>query len=157
MGTDLFLSLPGTVLGSIVFDPVAWGALALAAALGAMVFFSVCIAPLVVIRLEAQIAARFIRAVFPWYYAFGVVITGIAAVLCTAHAPVSAGLAFTVCLAFVVARQALMPAINAARDASMSDPAVARRFDRLHGASVALNMLQIVLLLLAFAFAFYRI
>ncbi len=155
--TELFLSIPGTVLGSILIDPVAWGALAIAAALGAMVFFSACIAPLVFIRLEAQIAARFIRAVFPWYYAFGVVVTGVAALLCGAHAPIASGLAFLVCLAFVVARQGLMPAINSARDASMSDPALARRFDRLHRASVVLNVLQIVLLLLAFAFAFYRI
>jgi hypothetical protein len=157
MGTDLFLSLPGTVLGTIISDPVAWGALAIAATLGSMVFFSTCIAPLVFIRLEAQIAARFIRAVFPWYYAFGFVVSGLAAALCAGHAPLASGLAFAVCVCFLIARQALMPAINSARDASMSDPALARRFDRLHRTSVAINVVQIGLLVLAFAFAFHRI
>ena len=38
-----------------------------------------------------------------------------------------------------VARQILMPAINAARDAGAK-----LRFDRLHGLSVALNMVQLV-------------
>lgn len=157
MDTELLLSMPGTVLGSIVFDPVAWGALAIAATIGAMLFFSICIAPLVFIRLEAQIAARFIRAVFPWYYAFGLLTSGLAAALCATHAPIASGLAFTVCLGFLLARQVLMPAINAARDASMSDPTLAQRFERLHRTSVAINVVQIVLLMVAFAFALYRI
>jgi len=144
------------VIGSFFSDPVAWGALAIAATLGAMVFFSICIAPLAFMRLEAQIATRFIRAVFPWYYAYGLVGSGLAAALCAAHAPIASSLSFVVCLGFLISRQGLMPAINAARDASMSDPSLARRFTMLHRTSAGINLVQIVLLMVAFAFAFYR-
>ena len=44
---------------------------------------------------------------------------------------------------FLLARFALMPAVNAARDRELAgDPAAKRRFARLHGASVALNGAQ---------------
>jgi hypothetical protein len=41
-------------------------------------------------------------------------------------------------LVAIVARQILMPAINTARDSGAK-----ARFDRLHGLSVALNMVQL--------------
>ena len=36
--------------------------------LGAMLFFSGVMAPLIFTKLEADVAGRFIRQVFPWYY-----------------------------------------------------------------------------------------
>jgi hypothetical protein len=65
----------------------------------------------------------------------------------------AAALSLATALGFLLARQVLMPAINAARDAAMADPAAARRFDRLHRASVMLNGVQVLLLLAAFAAA----
>ncbi len=47
----------------------------------------------------------------------------------------------------VIARQVLMPAINRARDRQIAGEAAARRrFGVLHGASVVLNLVQIVVL-----------
>ena len=140
----MLLSLP---------DAAAWGALLIGITLGAMLFFSACVAPLVFLRLQPEIAGRFIRALFPWYYGFGVIGSGLSALLCADTAPTAAGLAFASALVFLFARQVLMPAINAARDASMADAAAARRFDRLHRASVAVNIVQVVLLLSAFTAA----
>jgi hypothetical protein len=137
-------------------DAVGWGVLAIGITLGVMLFFSACVAPLVFLRLEASVAGRFIRALFPLYYAAGIVGSGLAAMLCAGEAPVAAALAFATCLGFVVARQVLIPAIDAARDASMADPAAARRFARLHRSSVSINMLQVLLLLAAFAAAYAR-
>ena len=134
-------------------DAAGWGALAIGITLGAMLFFSACVAPLVFMRLQPDIAGRFIRALFPWYYGFGFIGSSLSALLCVRTAPGAAGLAFATALGFLVARQALMPAINAARDASMADAAAARRFERLHRASVAVNLLQVMLLLGAFAAA----
>ena len=134
-------------------DAAGWGALAIGITLGAMLFFSACVAPLVFMRLQPDIAGRFIRALFPWYYGFGFIGSSLSALLCARTAPGAAGLAFATALGFLVARQALMPAINAARDASMADAAAARRFERLHRASVAVNLLQVMLLLGAFAAA----
>ena len=134
-------------------DAASWGALAIGITLGAMLFFSACVAPLVFMRLEPAIAGRFIRALFPWYYGFGIAGSGIATVLCAGVAPMAAALSLATALGFLLARQVLMPAINAARDAAMADPAAARRFDRLHRASVMLNGVQVLLLLAAFAAA----
>ena len=134
-------------------DAAGWGALAIGITLGAMLFFSACVAPMVFMRLPPDIAGRFIRALFPWYYGFGLIGSSVSALLCADTAPSAAGLAFATALGFLIARQALMPAINAARDASMSDPAAARRFDRLHRASAVVNLMQVALLLGAFAAA----
>lgn len=134
-------------------DAVGWGLLALGATIGAMGFFSACVAPLVFLKLEPAIAGRFIRAMFPVYHATGIAGSGLAALLCAGSSPVAAALAFAACLGFVLARQVLRPAIDAARDASMADPDAARRFARLHRASVLLNLLQGLLLLAAFAAA----
>jgi hypothetical protein len=134
----------------LLADAAGWGALAIGITLGAMVFFSACVAPLVFMRLPPDIAGRFIRALFPWYYGFGFIGSSVAALLCAGTASTAAGFAFATALGFLLARQVLMPAINAARDAAMADPAAARRFERLHRASVAVNLVQVVLLLGAF-------
>lgn len=134
-------------------DAAGWGSLAIGITLGAMLFFSACVAPLVFMRLEAAIAGRFIRALFPWYYGFGLAGSALGALLCAGVAPMAAALSLASALGFLLARQVLMPAINAARDAAMADPAAARRFDRLHRASVLLNLVQVIVLLAAFAAA----
>ena len=134
-------------------DAAGWGALLIGITLGAMLFFSACVAPLVFMRLQPEIAGRFIRALFPWYYGFGFIGSSLSALLCAGTAPTAAALTFATALGFLLARQVLMPAVNAARDASMADPAAAGRFARLHRASVAVNLLQVVLLLGAFTAA----
>ena len=40
-----------------------------AAVFGSMLFFSFVMAPLIFTQLDEATAGRFIRAVFPWYYA----------------------------------------------------------------------------------------
>lgn len=137
-------------------DAAGWGALLIGITLGVMLFFSACVAPLVFMRLQPEIAGRFIRALFPWYHGFGFTGSSLSALLCAGTAPTAAAFAFATALGFLLARQILMPALNAARDASMADPVAAGRFDRLHRASVALNLVQVVLLLGAFAAAIGR-
>jgi hypothetical protein len=60
-----------------------WGAviavLGLSALAGGMLFFGAVMAPLVFLRLPPDVAGPFIRAVFPWYFAFGAVSAAIAA------------------------------------------------------------------------------
>ena len=45
------------------------GIVAVASLFGSMLFFSCIVAPLVFVELEAATAGRFIRRLFPWYYA----------------------------------------------------------------------------------------
>jgi hypothetical protein len=119
---------------------------------GSMLFFAVVVAPTVFRALPPDQAGRFLRAFFPRYYAWGVVLGGAA----TAMGASSGWLPFlacaTVAVLFLYARQVLMPKINAARDAQLGGAGEAGvRFDRLHRRSVLVNALQLLLLLAAAA------
>ena len=135
---------------------------ALAAWVGAILFFSFGVAPIIFRVLGAEAAAKFVRALFPRYYAWGVGATAIAlpALVCgpltypelrgkgigIQAALIGAGLAI-----MLYCGNSLTPAINAARDAG---PAHADRFDRLHKRSVQLNGVALLLglaLLVGFA------
>jgi hypothetical protein len=115
-----------------------------AALLGGMLYFALGFAPLVFTRLPAETAARFIRAVFPVYYAMGAGTALLATLLLLPTGRWAAlALAGAVAAGFLVARSVLMPAVNAARDQGLAgDAAANRRFARLHGGSVALNGAQ---------------
>lgn len=124
--------------------------MAVAAVWGGMAFFAVVYAPLVFIKLDAATAGGFIREVFPVYYlAMGVVSLGAALLLGigTTHGTADVVTMFVVCVLFWVARHALMPRINRARDQRASDPGARARFARLHRLSVAINALQLLAVL----------
>lgn len=113
--------------------------------LGAMVFFSGVMAPLIFTKLEADVAGRFIRQVFPWYYLTVITLGSLAALAVAFLRPADALAMACVALAGVIARQSLMPSINRARDAILAgEPAAEKRFSRLHRLSVWINALQII-------------
>ena len=130
--------------------------LSLALTFGGMTFFSAVVAPLVFSKLPSATAGAFIRQVFPWYYlSMGVTtLVALLALLTGARSDTAWATALTaaVLAGFVLARQVLMPRINRARDAeAQGDPTAGRRFRRLHGASVAVNGLQWLAVLVALA------
>lgn len=135
---------------------------ALCAWVGAILYFSFGVAPIIFRVLSADQAAKFVRALFPRYYAWGTYCGAIALaayiggvmthpelrgprVLATAL-PLLIGT-----LIMLYCGNALTPAINAARDAGPEQKA---KFDRLHKLSVRLNsvvLLAGLALLVAFA------
>lgn len=136
--------------------------LALVAWLGAILFFSFGIAPVIFRVLEPEQASRFVRALFPRYYAWGATAGSIGLAAYTAGVlamPEYRGPAAAVqmaalllgSLAMLYSGNVLTPAINAARDAG---PDQAARFDRLHRRSVRLNaavLVALAALVVAFA------
>lgn len=123
----------------------ATGVFATGILLGAMLFFSGVMAPLIFAKLGLEVAGRFIRQVFPWYYLVVIVLSGAAALALLLLRPADAVALAAVALAGIIARQSLMPRINRARDAVLAgDPVADRRFSRLHRLSVWINALQIV-------------
>jgi hypothetical protein len=113
--------------------------------LGAMLFFSGVIAPLVFSRLEADVAGRFIRQVFPWYYLTVITLGSLAALAVLFSRPADAIALACVALAGIIARQRLMPSINRAREEALAGETMAgKRFSRLHRLSVWINALQII-------------
>jgi Domain of unknown function (DUF4149) len=105
---------------------------------GGMTLYSFGFAPLVFSALPADEAGKLLRQAFPHFYLF-VLVTAVAAGLALRpRDPLASSLMAATALIAAIARQILMPAINTARDAGAKS-----RFDRLHGLSVALNMLQL--------------
>lgn len=128
--------------------------LALSLTWGGMTFFSAVMAPLVFTKLPLETAGAFIRQVFPWYYLVMGLTTLLAVLLLLPG--IGAGVGWPAALSafaligFVMARQLLMPRINAARDAELAgDAGAGKRFKRLHGLSVLINGAQWFAIMLA--------
>lgn len=131
----------------IMFDVIigTTGMVTVATLFGSMAFFTAVVAPFVLTQLEAATAGRFIRGIFPWYYAVIIALATLAAASLTASDPWTASIMAAVAAGAVVSRQLLMPRINHLRDLSLQgDAGAGRRFNRLHRASVWINTLQLV-------------
>ncbi|HEX4917625.1 MAG TPA: DUF4149 domain-containing protein [Limnobacter sp.] len=121
--------------------------LTLGALFGGMLMFSAVFAPLVFTKLPMAHAGPFIRAVFPWYYLYIVVLGLLSAVLA---ALAGGGLAVLlpsalVGLASVYTRQVLMPQINALRDRELAgDTQASASFNSKHRLSVMINTVQLL-------------
>ncbi len=111
-----------------------------ASLVGGMVFFPTVVAPSVFKSLDMDRAGAFLRSMFPRYYAYIIVLSGIGgAAMYQATVPSLVMGAIAVSTLWV--RQSLMPSINAARD--RNDEAA---FKRGHMLSVVINMAQLVAL-----------
>jgi len=118
---------------------------AMALLLGGMVFFSAVVAPLVFMRLPADHAGRFIRALFPFYYLFVLVSAALGTCAMVWVDPTAAVVLAAITLITLWLRQGLMVRINRLSDALRAgETAARRRFDRAHRLSVLVNMAQIL-------------
>jgi uncharacterized membrane protein len=134
----------------LVFDAIFL--LGMTAWLGSLLFFSFGVAPIIFRVLEPPQAARFVRALFPRYYAWGATSGVIALASFTSGVlvrPEFRGFGALVQIVLLLmgilinlyCGNVLTPQINAARD---SGPDQADRFDRLHRRSVRLNGLMLL-------------
>jgi len=128
------------------FQSVDIAAFFAAAVLGAMLFFASVVAPLVFAHFPESDAGAFIRRLFPRYYDVLAVATALGSLF--ALGSVVGALMSAVMVLFVFSRFWLMPRINAARDAGRE-----ARFALLHRASVAINTVQILVLVAVMALA----
>jgi hypothetical protein len=128
--------------------------LASGALLGSMLFFAIVVAPIVFTALPSDAAGRFLRLLFPRYYTWGLIVSALATLPAVLILWLDAVLMALVTALFLLARQFLMPRINASRDAALAGDAVAkRRFNQLHGFSVFINLVQMLMLLAVFVHA----
>ncbi|MEM6930365.1 MAG: DUF4149 domain-containing protein [Myxococcota bacterium] len=126
-----------------LFDGVA--DLTLAGLFGGMLFFPIIVAPRVFRVLDEDAAGRFLRDLFPGYYAYIVFTSGVAGVAMLPEGGLGPLLLFAVAGSTLVVRQALVPRINAWRDAQRAgDEAAGRRFALGHRLSVWINGAQML-------------
>lgn len=120
----------------------------LAVTLGAMVMLTVVVAPTAFTALEAGPAGRFLRALFPRYYALIVGSSTVAALGLAASSVVASVVMAAVAVSTLWVRQWLVPQINAARDAVLAgDDTQQSRFDRGHRLSVMIHAVQLLAVL----------
>lgn len=120
--------------------------LLIAASLGAMLFFSVIIAPMIFRVLPAENAGRVLRSFFPKYFLVNGVLAAAAGVLAT-HKLVTPILMFAAAAMLAVYFGAI-PVINRARDnMSNGDVAAKRTFDAWHRGTVIVNIIEMGLLI----------
>ena len=118
------------------------------ALVGSMLFFAFTVAPTVFRALPVEHAGAFLRAFFPNYYLWGLIVALITAALAMTTSATIAVACLLVALLFVFARQTLMPLINLARDQESEGMAGAsKRFKNLHLLSVLINGFQVLVLL----------
>lgn len=137
-------TMPGTFAQSLAL-------LLVAGVWGSMLFFGTVVAPAVFRGLPPETASAFIRLLFPRYYLTLGVASGVASILLLLATPGNAA-AFLplalVSIAFLCARQIMLPHVNVLRDAALAGDAEAdRRFRRWHRISVWLNGLQLLVVL----------
>ena len=127
------------------------GLVTVAGVFGAMAFFAFVYAPLVFIKLGTETGGRFIREVFPVYYVtMGATSVAAAVLLAFGSAARGTDALAMACIGvvFFLARFALLPVINRNRDAGQAgDLAAKRRYDALHRASVIVNAVQMLAVL----------
>ena len=107
---------------------------------GGMLFFSAGFAAFLFKYLPPEDARMLIRKAFPPFYLFVIISSGLVMGLSWRSDPFSTALMAFVMFTAVAARQLLMPAINHA-----TDMALRKRFVWLHGLSVVLTLIHIVL------------
>ena len=108
---------------------------------GVIIFFSAVVAPTVFKSLEEREAGVFLRAFFPKYYIFGIVL-GIASVIILMIIPISVILTYAIAamtLLTILGRMSI-PVINNARDSG--DEA---GFKKYHLISVMMNVLTLII------------
>jgi hypothetical protein len=105
---------------------------------GGMTLFSFAFAGFLFSQLPAAEAGTLLRKAFPYFYLWVIVFAGLAMTLYASMDSFAALLLAGVAISTVPARQLLMPAINAATDAGDKS-----RFNRLHGLSVVIGIVQI--------------
>lgn len=121
-----------------------FGLFSIATLLGGMLFFPLVVAPTVFKSLDAERAGRFLRELFPAYYGFIIVLSGIA-LICVYNQPILAGGFAVVLASTLLVRQMLVPAINTWRDQELAGAdGAAKKFALGHRISVIINMAQLV-------------
>jgi hypothetical protein len=119
---------------------------------GSMVFFAVVVAPKVFQVFPPDQAGTFLRAFFPNYYLWGLVVAAASTLIAVSTSWTISLACAAVAALFVYARQVLMPKINDARDAHLrGESGAGGRFKQLHLQSVIVNGFQLLVLLVAAA------
>ncbi|MAI83933.1 MAG: hypothetical protein CMM91_03220 [Rickettsiales bacterium] len=122
----------------------------LASLFGSMLFFSVIIAPSVFKVLDEKNARAFLRLVFPKLYLWGIFFSLFIIFFILQSSLINQIIAIIILVGFVFSRQVLTIKINDISDKMKTDKSLIKKFNYLHNTSVAIFLVQLVLLIFLF-------
>ena len=113
--------------------------------LGAMIFFSLVVAPTTFKLLDEKNSRKFIRGIFPFYYLLNLILSFVASVLFFLKQNLSIDflLMTSICILFAISNFILMPMINKFRDNNED-----KKFKISHFISVIINFIQLIFLVI---------
>ena len=113
--------------------------------LGAMLFFSFIVTPVAFRALDGETVSKYLRALFPHYYLVIIVCGATAAVTLALTGRPGPGAVMAMAAGFaLLVRQGLLPRLEALRAGrTAGDEVATRQFRRLHGLSMAINLVQV--------------
>ena len=109
---------------------------------GSIIFFSAIIAPTVFKALDEKNAGIFLRAFFPKYYIFGIILGLIALISGIKSMGLMLMSMIVAMILLSIISRLMIPVINAARDMGAEGES---RFKKLHTLSVFLNIITLVI------------
>ncbi len=119
---------------------------ALALLIGGMIFFPAVVAPTVFSVLSAEDGGQFLRALFPRYYVFIIIVATLGAIgaFLLPHHGIAVLIFALTALSTLWVLRALVPRLNAWRDLDLAgDQAAGSKFKIGHRMSVLINMAQL--------------
>jgi hypothetical protein len=130
------------------------GLLITGAIAGAMAFFTIVVAPTAFRVLSAEAAGTLVRHLFPVYYLVLAVAAAAAAMLTGFASPATGRILAVIAALFMAERVLLLPRMEQLRPArERGDEVAVRRFRRLHGLSMVLNLIAFAAVVVAFVLA----
>tara|TARA_E500000178_G_C16954627_1_gene723030 strand:+ start:315 stop:677 length:363 start_codon:yes stop_codon:yes gene_type:complete len=111
-----------------------------------MVFFAICIAPVVNNSLDRSNSSKLLRKLFPRNFTYGLILSFIALILSiTDKNFFSIIIAIIIIVSFSINLKVLIPMINSEADKFINNNKYSNRFKKLHFISVTLYLLNIIM------------
>ena len=114
---------------------------------GSLVFFSLIVAPTIFKELDSSNSRKFIRAVFPKLYFWGMILSICNCLLLVSRLDISFFISLFIFFGFFYSRQVLIPKINHASDKSHESDESKKKFKNLHTMSVLIFVVQLILII----------
>ena len=114
-----------------------------------MIFFSICVAPVISNTLDKENSSKVLRKIFPRNFIFGITICFLIILASLYYdSPVSLLVALIVLLFFLINLFLLVPKINREADKTRKLKIFTKNFKKLHLISVTIYLLQILICLI---------
>ena len=121
-----------------------------------MLFFSICIAPVINVTLDSENSSKLLRKIFPKNFIYGGIISFITLLTSIYYKDFfSSSLSIIIFIFFIINFFIIMPKINKEADLNKKLKVYSKKFKILHTLSVILYVIQMLLCLIYFYYYFY--